>query len=90
MENNPFKLLTKFLSSSVGPENHGEILMRDVEKKEETQLDQQLHQEEHLPVHPRDLTKLTGRQLVLRRGLLLLGVTAVLLVGILVRVYVRT
>nr|KAF6398839.1 solute carrier family 47 member 1 [Molossus molossus] len=73
----------------VGPENHGEILMRDIEKKDETQLDQQLHQEERLPVHPRDLTALTGRQLVLRRGLLLLGVTAVLLVGILVRVYVR-
>lgn len=64
--------------------------MKDVEKKDETQLDQQLHQEEHLRVHPKDLTKLTGKQLALRRGLLLLGAIAVLLVGLLVRVCVRT
>lgn len=82
-------MLTNFLFPLVGPENCGETLMRDVEKKDETQLDQQIHQEEHLQVHPRDMTKLTGRQLILRRGLLLLGVISVLLVGILVRVWVR-
>ncbi|XP_016000637.2 multidrug and toxin extrusion protein 1 isoform X2 [Rousettus aegyptiacus] len=81
--------LSQDLIYPVGPENHGETLMRDVEKKDETQLDQQMHQEEHLQVHPRDMTKLTGRQLILRRGLLLLGVISVLLVGILVRVWVR-
>lgn len=63
--------------------------MRDVEKKDKMQLDQQTQQEGHLRVHPRDGAKLTGRQLVLRRGLLLLGVVSVLLAGILVRVYVR-
>ncbi|XP_014644971.1 PREDICTED: multidrug and toxin extrusion protein 1 [Ceratotherium simum simum] len=73
----------------VGPENRGGILTRDVEKTDETQLDQQMHQEECPRVHPRDTTKLSGRQLLLRRGLLLLGVVSVLLVGILVRVYVR-
>ncbi|XP_039703423.1 multidrug and toxin extrusion protein 1 isoform X4 [Pteropus medius] len=81
--------LSQDLPYPVGPENCGETLMRDVEKKDETQLDQQIHQEEHLQVHPRDMTKLTGRQLILRRGLLLLGVISVLLVGILVRVWVR-
>ncbi|ELK15734.1 Multidrug and toxin extrusion protein 1 [Pteropus alecto] len=75
--------LSQDLPYPVGPENCGETLMRDVEKKDETQLDQQIHQEEHLQVHPRDMTKLTGRQLILRRGLLLLGVISVLLVGIL-------
>ncbi|XP_070338390.1 multidrug and toxin extrusion protein 1-like isoform X2 [Equus asinus] len=77
------------LLDPVDPENHGGILMGDIEKKDETQLDQQMHQEECLQVHPRDTTKLSGRQLVLRRGLLLLGVVSVLLLGILVRVYVR-
>ena len=71
------------------PENHGGILMGDIEKKDETQLDQQMHQEECLQVLPRDTMKLSRRQLVLRRGLLLLGVVSVLLLGILVRVYVR-
>ncbi|KAM5214651.1 multidrug and toxin extrusion protein 1-like isoform 4-T4 [Hipposideros larvatus] len=80
--------LSQDLLYPVGPENHGEILTRDVENKDKTQLDQQIHQE-GLQVHPRDMTKLTGRQLVLRRGLLLLGVISFLLVGILVRVYVR-
>nr|XP_023509383.1 multidrug and toxin extrusion protein 1 isoform X2 [Equus caballus] len=73
----------------VDPENHGGILMGDIEKKDETQLDQQMHQEECLQVLPRDTMKLSRRQLVLRRGLLLLGVVSVLLLGILVRVYVR-
>ncbi|XP_016051999.1 PREDICTED: multidrug and toxin extrusion protein 1-like [Miniopterus natalensis] len=82
--------LSQDLLDPVGPENHGEVVMKDVEKKDETQLDQQLHQEEHLRVHPKDLTKLTGKQLALRRGLLLLGAIAVLLVGLLVRVCVRT
>lgn len=72
----------------MGPENHGEILTRNVAKKDKAQLDQQMHQE-GLRVHPKDMTKLTGRQLVLRRGFLLLGVISILLVGILVRVYVR-
>ncbi|KAM8814163.1 multidrug and toxin extrusion protein 1 isoform 1-T1 [Rhynchonycteris naso] len=72
----------------VGPESHEEILMRSVEKKDDTQQDQQTRQEDRVRVQPRDVTKLTGRQLVLRRGLLLLGVVSVLLVGILVRVCV--
>ncbi|XP_010616447.1 multidrug and toxin extrusion protein 1 isoform X1 [Fukomys damarensis] len=74
---------------SVSPENHGEILMRDTEKKEETLSEQQIHQEQPLPTHTRDNGKLSGRQLVLRRGLLFLGVLLVLLIGILVRIYVR-
>ncbi|XP_045055166.1 multidrug and toxin extrusion protein 1 isoform X3 [Desmodus rotundus] len=74
----------------VGPESHGESLMTDVEKEDKTQLDQQMHPEERLWVHPKDVTKLTGRQLVLWRGLVLLGAISVLLVGILVRVCVRT
>uniref|UniRef100_A0A3Q2KK18 Multidrug and toxin extrusion protein n=1 Tax=Equus caballus TaxID=9796 RepID=A0A3Q2KK18_HORSE len=77
------------LLDPVDPENHGGILMGDIEKKDETQLDQQMHQEECLQVLPRDTMKLSRRQLVLRRGLLLLGVVSVLLLGILVRVYVR-
>nr|XP_019612986.1 PREDICTED: multidrug and toxin extrusion protein 1 isoform X2 [Rhinolophus sinicus] len=80
--------LSQDLLYPVGPENHGEILTRNVAKKDKAQLDQQMHQE-GLRVHPKDMTKLTGRQLVLRRGFLLLGVISILLVGILVRVYVR-
>ncbi|XP_055992852.1 multidrug and toxin extrusion protein 1-like isoform X2 [Sorex fumeus] len=72
----------------VSPENHEEILMRDVEKKEETQWNQQMLQEEH--IQPENTSKLSRRQLILRRGLLFLGVISILLVGILVRVYVRT
>ncbi|XP_049730638.1 multidrug and toxin extrusion protein 1-like isoform X2 [Elephas maximus indicus] len=71
------------------PENHGRILMRDVEKKDETQLDQQMHPEEPLSAHPKNRTQLSVKQLILRRGLLLLTVILVLLVGILVRLYVR-
>lgn len=63
--------------------------MRVVGRRAETQLDQQMSQEERLEADPRDETMLTGTQLVVRRGLLLLGVISVLLVGILVRVYVR-
>ncbi|XP_004868845.1 multidrug and toxin extrusion protein 1 isoform X2 [Heterocephalus glaber] len=74
---------------SVSPENHEEILMRDIEKKEETHSEQQIHQEQPLPAHTKDNGKLSGKQLVLRRGLLLLGVLLVLLIGILVRIYVR-
>ncbi|KAM4822998.1 multidrug and toxin extrusion protein 1-like [Urocitellus parryii] len=73
----------------VGPENHGEILMRDAGKKDETQLDQQMPQEQPSPVHPKNNDKLSVPQLVLRRGLLLVGVILILLLGILVRVYVR-
>ncbi|XP_047403102.1 multidrug and toxin extrusion protein 1-like isoform X1 [Sciurus carolinensis] len=72
----------------VGPENHGEILMRDVGKKDETQLDQQMPQEQLSPVHPKN-DKLSVKQLALRRGVLLLGAILILLVGILVRMYVR-
>ena len=46
-------------------------------------------QEEYLEVHPRATWRLSGRQLVLLRGLLLLAVLVILLVGILVKVYVR-
>ncbi|CAO2643480.1 Multidrug and toxin extrusion protein 1 [Lemmus lemmus] len=73
----------------VGPESHGEIMMTDLEKKDETQLDQQTNQQQVLPVHPKASNELSGKQLVLRRGLLFLGVIAVLVGGILVRVYVR-
>ncbi|XP_073090835.1 multidrug and toxin extrusion protein 1 [Manis javanica] len=73
----------------VGPENHDRILMRDVETKDETQLDQWMHPG-HLQGCLGDVTELTRRQLILRRGLLLLGAAFLLLVGILVRVCVRT
>ncbi|KAJ1071480.1 hypothetical protein K5549_001772 [Capra hircus] len=76
-------------SPPVGPENRGGMLIRDVGQKEETQSDQQMCQEEYLEVHPRAAWRLSGRQLVLRRGLLLLAVLVILLVGILVKVYVR-
>ncbi|XP_032354833.1 multidrug and toxin extrusion protein 1 isoform X1 [Camelus ferus] len=72
-----------------GPENHGGILMRDVEIKEETQLDQQVPPAECLQVRPRTSSPLSGKQLALRRGLLLLGALSILLLGILVRVCVR-
>uniref|UniRef100_A0A8I5ZRP9 Multidrug and toxin extrusion protein n=1 Tax=Rattus norvegicus TaxID=10116 RepID=A0A8I5ZRP9_RAT len=74
----------------VGPESHGEIMMTDLEKKDEIQLDQQMNQQQALPVHPKDSNKLSGKQLALRRGLLFLGVVLVLVGGILVRVYIRT
>ncbi|XP_008994667.4 multidrug and toxin extrusion protein 1 isoform X2 [Callithrix jacchus] len=70
-------------------ENDEGILMNDTEKTGESQSDQQMHQAQPLPVHPQDNTKLSRKQLVLRRGLLLLGVFLILLVGILVRLYVR-
>ncbi|XP_038183441.1 multidrug and toxin extrusion protein 1 isoform X2 [Arvicola amphibius] len=72
-----------------GRESHGEIMMTDLEKKDETQLDQQTNQQQVLPVQPKASNELSGKQLVLRRGLLLLGVIAVLVGGILVRAYVR-
>ncbi|XP_055097999.1 multidrug and toxin extrusion protein 1 isoform X2 [Symphalangus syndactylus] len=71
------------------PENLEGILTNVVGKTGETQSDQQMHQEEPLPEHPQDSAKLSRKQLVLRRGLLLLGVFLILLVGILVRFYVR-
>lgn len=74
----------------VGPESHGEIMITDLEKKDEIQLDQQMNQQQALPVHPKDSNKLSGKQLALRRGLLFLGVVLVLVGGILVRVYIRT
>lgn len=64
-------------------------MMTDLEKKDETQLDQQRNQQQVLPVLPKASNELSRIQLVLRRGLLLLGVIAVLVGGILVRVYVR-
>ncbi|XP_066221065.1 multidrug and toxin extrusion protein 1 isoform X2 [Saccopteryx leptura] len=73
----------------VGPESQEDILMRSVDKKDENQQQgQQTRQEDRLRAQPRDVTKLTGRQLVLRRGLLLLGLISILLAGILVRVCV--
>lgn len=87
-EKYPFKVLSS-LSPPVGPENRGGMLIRDVGQKEETQSDQQMRQEECLEVHPRAAWRLSGRQLVLLRGLLLLAVLVILLVGILVKVYVR-
>ncbi|XP_049632826.1 multidrug and toxin extrusion protein 1-like [Suncus etruscus] len=72
------------------PESHGEILIRDVEKKDETPWNQQMLQEEHLQVQPEENIKLSRQQLILRRGLILLGAISILLVGILVRIYVRT
>ncbi|XP_048222589.1 multidrug and toxin extrusion protein 1 [Perognathus longimembris pacificus] len=74
---------------SVGTENHEEIVMNDIEKKDETQLNPQMHQQQPLPEHPVDSNTLSGKQLVFRRGLVLLGVVLVLVVGILVRIYVR-
>ncbi|XP_003929336.1 multidrug and toxin extrusion protein 1 isoform X2 [Saimiri boliviensis] len=71
------------------PENHEGILMNDAEKTGESRSDQQMHRAQRLPVHPQDSTKLSRKQLVLRRGLLLLGVFLILLVGIVVRLYVR-
>lgn len=73
----------------VGPQNHGEIMMMDLEKKDETQLDQPANQQQPLPAHPKDSNKLSGKQLALRRGLLFLGVVLVLVGGILVRIYIR-
>uniref|UniRef100_A0A2K6MN07 Multidrug and toxin extrusion protein n=1 Tax=Rhinopithecus bieti TaxID=61621 RepID=A0A2K6MN07_RHIBE len=64
------------------PENHEGILMNDVGKTGETQLDQQMRQEEPLPEHPQDSAKLSRTQLVLRRGLLLLGAFLILLAGV--------
>nr|XP_012603397.1 multidrug and toxin extrusion protein 1-like isoform X3 [Microcebus murinus] len=72
-----------------GPEDQEGILMEDVGKKGQTQLDQQAHQEEPLPACPKGSTRLSWTQLGLQRGLLLLGVILVLLVGIFVRLYVR-
>ncbi|XP_027482236.1 multidrug and toxin extrusion protein 1-like isoform X1 [Zalophus californianus] len=74
--------------ASVGPENRGGILMRDLRRKDEIHLDLHISQEEHVQADPRDTTMLTGKQLVVRRGLLFLGLISVLLIGILVRVYV--
>ncbi|XP_040604739.1 multidrug and toxin extrusion protein 1 isoform X1 [Mesocricetus auratus] len=74
---------------AVCPESHGEIMMTDLEKKDETQLDQQTNQQQVLPVHPKDSNVPSRKQLILWRGLLLLGVVVVLVGGILVRLYVR-
>ncbi|XP_062072194.1 multidrug and toxin extrusion protein 1 isoform X2 [Lepus europaeus] len=73
----------------VGPDSHGGIVLRDADRKEGAELNEQVHPGLPLPVRPEDSTHLSGKQLVLRRGLLLLGVVLVLLVGILVKVYVR-
>ncbi|XP_042529774.1 multidrug and toxin extrusion protein 1 isoform X1 [Dipodomys spectabilis] len=74
---------------SEGTENHEEIVMRDIEKRDEAQLNPRMHQQQPLPEHPADSNTLSGKQLVFRRGLVLLGVVLVLVAGILVRVYVR-
>ncbi|XP_012872017.1 PREDICTED: multidrug and toxin extrusion protein 1-like isoform X1 [Dipodomys ordii] len=74
---------------SEGTESHEEIVMRDIEKRDKAQLNQRMHQQQPLPEHPADSNTLSGKQLVFRRGLVLLGVVLVLVAGILVRVYVR-
>ncbi|XP_069916041.1 multidrug and toxin extrusion protein 1 isoform X2 [Oryctolagus cuniculus] len=74
----------------VGPDSHGGIVLRDADRKEGAELNEQVHPELPLPVRPEDSAHLSGKQLALRRGLLLLGVILVLLAGILVKVYVRT
>ncbi|KAM8956073.1 multidrug and toxin extrusion protein 1 [Lycaon pictus] len=81
----------------VGPENRGGISMQDVRRKVRAPVGQQvcqpthqpMHGEEHLCVQPTGTATLTGSQLLLRRGLLLVGVFSVLLMGILVRVYIK-
>lgn len=88
MKRNCFQAAKFPFPSTVSPENHGEILMTNFEKKEEIQLEQQIRQEQPLPAHTKN-SKLSGKQLVLRRGLLLLGVLLVLLAGILVRVCIK-
>ncbi|XP_062966974.1 multidrug and toxin extrusion protein 1 isoform X2 [Cynocephalus volans] len=73
---------------TVGPENRGGILMRDAGEKDKAQVDQQMCQDEASQVHLEGSAQLSGKQLLLRRGLLFLGVAFILLVGILVRLYV--
>lgn len=51
--------------------------------------EEQVPQEPPRPAQPVDSAPLSVKQLLLRRGLLLLGVLLVLLAGILVKVYVR-
>ena len=71
--------------------------MQDVRRKVRAPVGQQvcqpthqpMHGEEHLCVQPTGTATLTGSQLLLRRGLLLVGVFSVLLMGILVRVYIK-
>ncbi|XP_054564781.1 multidrug and toxin extrusion protein 1 [Eptesicus fuscus] len=84
--------LAQDLLRPAGPGRPGETGTRDAGKKDEAQLDQQLHQGASLGAprgpRPRRLAGLSGRQLALRRGLLLLGLLAVLLAGVVVRVCV--
>lgn len=80
--------LTEFLSPG-GPGSRGEAGMSIAGKKDEAPRDPQLLQGA-APGRPRPRPAgLSGRQLALRRGLLLLGLLAVLLAGVLVRVCVR-
>ncbi|XP_037664956.1 multidrug and toxin extrusion protein 1 [Choloepus didactylus] len=75
----------------VSLENNGGILMRDVGKKDEGQeppLETRTDPEEPLRAPREGRTALTARQLVLRRGLLLLAVLLVLLAGMFVRLHV--
>uniref|UniRef100_A0A667HAQ1 Solute carrier family 47 member 1 n=1 Tax=Lynx canadensis TaxID=61383 RepID=A0A667HAQ1_LYNCA len=64
---------------AVVPRNQRRVLRRAVVQRDETPLDLQMSQD----------ARMTGRQLVLWRGLLLLGVISILLLGILLRVYIR-
>ncbi|GAB5580576.1 multidrug and toxin extrusion protein 1 [Prionailurus iriomotensis] len=64
---------------AVVPRNQRRVLRRAVVQRDETPLDLQMNQD----------ARMTGRQLVLWRGLLLLGVISILLLGILLRVYIR-
>lgn len=64
--------------------------MRRVGRNEEIWLDQRAHQEDpEAQAQARHRTTFTVKQLVLRRGFLLLGVISVLILGILVKAYVR-
>uniref|UniRef100_G1LC60 Multidrug and toxin extrusion protein n=1 Tax=Ailuropoda melanoleuca TaxID=9646 RepID=G1LC60_AILME len=73
----------------VYPENRGRILMRRVGRNEEIWLHQRVHQEDsEAQAQARDTTTLTVKQLLRRRGFLLLGFISVLILGILVRAYV--
>lgn len=72
------------LLHSAGAESDGGFVLADGKAEEE-----QVPQEPPRPAQPVDSAPLSVKQLLLRRGLLLLGVLLVLLAGILVKVYVR-
>ncbi|XP_077019556.1 multidrug and toxin extrusion protein 1 isoform X2 [Tamandua tetradactyla] len=76
------------LYPAASPEDSGGVLMRDVEKRDEPRGSRLEGQDDALRVRPEGRRPLSGGQLALRRGLLFLAVTAILLLGILVRIFV--